>query len=429
MDKKLQIKIKEAVESNKEESLKFLSELVKIPSINGSGAQGEEIAQEFLGIKLKEMGLKVDIFEPDPEELKKHPAFEMSRKMAEYGLGFKNRPMVVGVYKGSGGGKSLLFNGHMDVMPSGPKELWEFEPFSGEVKNDLILGRGTADMKGGIVNQTFALKAILDVGIELKGDIILESILDEESSSNGTLSCLLRGYTADAGICTEGTSNMIAPSQAGGIVYSVRVFGTSASVLRDTSGVSAINQIYKIYSALPNLAKMRILKAHHDIISPNSLGIYAGMIEAGTWQNMFPMEARMDGVIRLLPNENTDDVKQEFVDYIRKVAELDPTMSKYPPEVTFYQTWHPAEIAVDHPIVETLKNAYLPVYGHKGTVGPREGGTDSWVLTKYGNTPTVVYGCGSPDKMHVSNESLKIDAFLETTHVLAQTIALWCGVK
>jgi len=139
MDKRLQLKIKEAVESNKKESLKFLSELVKIPSVNGSGAQGEEIAQEFLGKKLKEMGLKVDIFEPDLEELKKHSAFEMSRKMAEHGLGFKNRPMVVGVYKGKGGGKSLLFNGHMDVMPPGPRELWELDPFSGLVVKSIMI--------------------------------------------------------------------------------------------------------------------------------------------------------------------------------------------------------------------------------------------------------------------------------------------------
>lgn len=429
MSTSIEKRIKESVEKNKEDLISFLSDLIKIPSLNGSGEDGELIAQQFLAKKLKEMGIKVDVFEPNVEELKKHPAFEMSRKMAENNLGFKNRPMVVGVYEGEGKGRSILFNGHMDVMPPGPKKLWGFNPFSGEVKNGQIFGRGAADMKGGIANQTFALKAILDAGIKLKGKVILESIVDEESSSNGTLSCLIRGYKADAGICTEGTTNFIAPAQAGGIVFSVKVYGTSASVLRDTSGISAIEQIYKLFHALPNLAKMRVLKAHHDIIDPRSLGIYAGMVEAGTWQNMFPMEARMDGVIRLLPNEKTEDVKQEFVNYINSIAALDPTMKDNPPEITFFQTWHPAEIPVNHPIVEVLKESYIPFNGQEGKIGPREGGTDSWVYTKYGDTPMVVYGCGSPDKMHVTNESLDIDMLMETTHVLAQCIAKWCGVE
>lgn len=424
MSKTLEERIRNAVESKRDELVKFLCDLIRIPSINGDEAK----AQEFVAKKLNDMGVKVDVFEPNEDELRKHPAFEMSRKMAEWKLGFKDRPNVVGVYKGRGGGRSLLCNGHIDVMPPGPRELWDSEPFSGEVKNGLILGRGAADMKNGIAAQTIALAAILDAGITLKGDVILESVVDEESSSNGTLACLLRGYKADAGICTEGTTNLIAPAQAGGIVFSIKVYGSSASVLRTHTGVSAVDQTWKICQALANLSKLRVLKAHHDIIDPNSLGIYAGFVEAGTWQNMFPMVARIDGVMRLLPNEETNQVKQELVDYIARVAALDPSMVERSPKVSFFQTWHPAEIPIDHPIVTTLKNAYVAAFGYEGKVGGREGGTDGWVLTKFGNTPTVAYGPGSPTKMHVANESTEVEAVVETTHVLAQAMASWCGV-
>lgn len=423
MAKSVEERIREAVEAKRNQIVGMLSDLIKIPSTNGE----EGKAQEFLIKKLKSMGLKVDAFEPDIEELKKHPAFYLDRRLGEFGLTFKDRPQVVGVLKGKGGGRSLLFNAHIDVMPPGPVELWEHDPFSGLVKDGVIYGRGVADCKGGIVAQTMALEALMDAGVTLKGDVILESVC-EESSSNGTLGCLLRGYRADAGICTEGTANQIAPAQMGGIVYRIKTYGTSASVLRDTSGVSALDQVFKLKNALANFSAIRRDQAHHDIINPKIVGLYVGNVLAGTWANMFPMDAWMEGAMRFLPNEDAETVRKQLVDYVAKFAALDPTMQERPPVVSFWQSWEAAEIPVDHPIVKTVQAAYKTSFGHEGKIGGREGGTDTWIYTKYGNTPMLCYGPGRPDKMHVINESLEIEELIEVVHVLAQTMASWCGV-
>ena len=423
MAKSIEERIKAAVEAKREESIKFLSDLIKIPSHIGE----EREAQEFLAAKLKKMGLEVDMFCPNLEELKKHPAFSVSRKMAEFGHDYTNSPQVVGVQKGKGGGKSLLMNAHIDLMPVGPRVMWENDPLSGLVKDGKIYGRGVADDKGGIAAQTMALAALQDAGIKLKGDLILESVT-EESSSNGTLSCLLRGYKADAGICTEGTSNQIAPAQMGGIVYRVKTYGTSASVLRAGSGVSAVDQVFKLKNALANFFEFRRAQAHHDIINPDIVGGYVGNVYAGDWANMFPMDAWMEGAMRYLPNEDAETVRQQLVDYVAEYAKLDPSMQKYPPEVSFWQTWEAAEIPVDHPIVKTVQQSYRTAFGREGKIGGREGGTDTWIYTKYGNTPMLCYGPGAPDKMHVVNEWLELDEYMEVIHVLAQTMAAWCGV-
>lgn len=160
--------------------------------------------------------MTVDIWEPDINELKKHPGYVPTTQ------NYKDRPNVVGFQKGKGSGRSLLFNGHVDVIPPGPLSAWEHNPWSGEVENGKLYGRGSSDMKSGLAAMTMALDAIIESGITLKGNVILEYTIDEEFTGNGTLACVQRGYKADCGIVCESSSLKVQPASIGRICARAR---------------------------------------------------------------------------------------------------------------------------------------------------------------------------------------------------------------
>ena len=218
----LEAKIIDKVEEKQEKIIELLATLVKIPSLTGE----ERDAQEFVAGYLKNLGLKVDVWEPDIKEL-----FDRYPDVAQYPshwqhdlilpyqnlpsyvdlvksgkmdvLNYKNRPNVVGTWKGSGeGGRSLILNGHIDTVTIEPRDEWTHEPFGAEIEDGKMYGRGASDMKSGIVAAMVALECLIELGVNLRGDVIFESVVNEEHAGNGTLACVARGITADAAIIT-----------------------------------------------------------------------------------------------------------------------------------------------------------------------------------------------------------------------------------
>lgn len=180
-------RINQWIKDHREEGTDLLQRLVQAPSTQGNEAD----AQAIVAQKLEEMGLKVDIWEPNGGELKKHSYFYSPR--AE----FSNSPNVVGIMKGTGGGRSIILNGHIDVVPDGDRDQWDDDPYSGAIKNGKMFGRGVTDMKGGNVSLILAMQALKENGIHLKGDVIFQSVIEEESGGARTLATVLRGYKAD----------------------------------------------------------------------------------------------------------------------------------------------------------------------------------------------------------------------------------------
>ncbi|MGB9750658.1 M20/M25/M40 family metallo-hydrolase [Roseiflexus castenholzii] len=185
--------------------LAFLGDLVAIPSLDG--ASGEVAAQEYVAAFLERLGCKVDVWEIDFDELRRHPAFsaEVERNR---GLG------VVGV-GGLGNGPTLIFNGHVDVVPAGDESLWRFPPWQATIADGYVYGRGALDMKGGLACAIFAAQAIRDAGVQLRGRLLIQSVIGEEDGGCGTLATVLRGHTGDGAIVVEPTELRIAPAQAG----------------------------------------------------------------------------------------------------------------------------------------------------------------------------------------------------------------------
>ena len=171
------------IDDSRERAVAFLQQMIAIPSVTGDEAK----IQKFLADYMTKIGLDVDMWETDWGELKKHPAYRPVDR------GYEGRPNIVATLKGSGGGRSLLLNGHTDVIPVGGGEGWSDDPWSATIKNGRIYGRGSADMKSGVASHIMAVECLLAAGLKPKGDVYINVVVDEEVSGHGTLDTVIRG--------------------------------------------------------------------------------------------------------------------------------------------------------------------------------------------------------------------------------------------
>ena len=413
-------RILQAVDAKTDEIAGFLRRLIQFDSETGK----EGPIQGFIAETLKGMGLEVDQWVPDLKELAKHPAY-----IPAEGRDFTGRPNVVGVYRGNGKGRSLLFNGHVDTIPWQPVSEWKFNPLSGDIREGRILGRGSSDMKGGLAAMTMALKALLDLGLRPSGSVILEYVIDEEVSGLGTLACVVRGYKADAGISLETSDLHVQPACIGRLWFVVEVRGKPAGISRRWEAVSALDKGYKIAKAIEELEGIRIAELTHPLFPDNrgALPCAVGRFEAGNYPSATPDKAILRGSMGLMPQEDIEQVKRDFAAFIRNVCELDPWLKSHQPKV-----WYEgliaegAEIPRDQPIVTTVAKDFTEVTGREPTYSGRMGAADTRFLIRYGETPSVIFGPGVTAQMHATNEWLPLENLVIATKTLALTIHDWC---
>ncbi|AUV84003.1 hypothetical protein C2R22_14640 [Salinigranum rubrum] len=175
----------------------FLRTLVSTPSVTGE----EAAVQEHVVEKFGSLGLAPDVWEPDPDALRDHPGYFETTSYTR--VGYEGRPNVAAVRAGAGEGRSLGFSGHVDVVPVDDDE-WTYDPWGGEVDDGRLYGRGSADMKGGIAAFVHAVEMLDELGVELAGDLILQTTIEEEDGGvGGVLSALERGYQPDAAVVSE----------------------------------------------------------------------------------------------------------------------------------------------------------------------------------------------------------------------------------
>ncbi|GAI97547.1 unnamed protein product, partial [marine sediment metagenome] len=239
------------VEKKRNDLIRFVQNLVRIPSVNRPPDGEEKECQEFIASKLKKLGMNVDMFTPDEVTgIKDNPYYVPGRN-------YTGRPNVVGSLKGEGGGRSILLTIHADVVSPG-EEKWEHDPWGGEIIEGKMYGRGSADAKGGLAAQIMAVECIKEVDFDLRGDLIFASVVDEEfGGMNGSLATSLRIGKIDAGILSEPTSLSILPGCAGGQQYEITVKGRFAFEGQKYLGVNAIEKMYKIIEGLQELEEER----------------------------------------------------------------------------------------------------------------------------------------------------------------------------
>ncbi len=410
--------IDEKIEQMREEIIEFTSNLIKFPSEQGK----EKNAQLFFADSLKKLGCQVDIFNPDAETLRKYEDLMITRE------DFCKSPDVVGLLKGTGGGKSIILNSHMDVVPAGDQD-WKESPWSGKIENGKIFGRGTSDMKGGAAANFYALKAIIEAGIKLKGDVIVESVVDEETGGAGTAAALLRGYTAEAAIISEPTDMKVYPACMGSMWFRIKVKGKAAHGATAYMGVNAIEKAQIIYNALKKLEGVRKETKNHSLYSHLEIPfcINIGKFSGGNWPSSVPDEAVMEGRMGVSPDESISEARKELEDAVRDAAASDSWISKNPPKIEWFGScWVGGAVSKDHPIVQNIVRNHFDVLRREPVVSGAPWATDAGVLIRYGNIPTVIYGPGIGSTAHQANEYILIEDVIKATKVISNSILDWC---
>ncbi|PVH28464.1 ArgE/DapE family deacylase [Pararhodobacter oceanensis] len=415
-------KILSTIDQKRDHAVAFLQEMVAIPSVTGD----EGAIQKFVADYMNKIGLDVDMWETDWDELKKHPGY---RPVA---MGYEGRPNIVATYKGTGGGRSLLLNGHTDVIPVGKGEGWSDDPWSAKIENGRIYGRGTADMKSGVASHILAVEYLKQMGVKLKGDVYINVVIDEEVSGHGTLDTVMRGYKADAGISGETSDLAVQPACIGRIWFEISVQGKPAGIQQRYNGISGIDLGNKVAAAVAELEAERIATVTHPLYpsAVDSLPCIIGSFQAGNYPSAFPDTALLKGSIGTVPGEDHEGVKQSLVDKIAALAETDEWMRDHPPVVRFvgYDA-QASEIPVDHPVVDLVSSAYTEITGKQPEISGRQGAADTRFLNEYADTPTVIFGPGSTAVMHSNDEYVSIDDYITSIKVMALCLMDWCGVE
>ncbi|MFZ1756193.1 MAG: M20/M25/M40 family metallo-hydrolase, partial [Caldilineaceae bacterium] len=276
----------------------FLQQLVRIPSLPNREAP----VQEIIAAKLRGLGLEVETLTTRFDELAGHPAFD------DDGFAPDSRVNVVARWPGKGGdGRgSLLLNGHVDVVSPGDPALWHDDPWSGNLRDGRIFGRGSCDMKAGLTAGIFALKVLQRLGYGPACDLLLSSVIGEESGGVGALTTIVAGIRADAVVVLEPTNGAICPVQAGALTFRLTVQGRSAHGAMKSEGVSAIAAFLPIFQAIEALD----LRRHQNYTNPvypnpaNIAPISIGTIHGGEWHSTVPESLTVEGRCGVFPGES-----------------------------------------------------------------------------------------------------------------------------
>jgi acetylornithine deacetylase len=413
--------IRSAVQARREDAVSLLQELVRVPSVTGEeGAVGAVVGRAF-----SERGLDVDTWEATREEA------EPYRDHVGEQSSYENRPNVAGTKRGTGDGRSILLNAHTDTVDQGDPTAWKGDPLSGNLEGDLLYGRGSCDMKGGLVTHLVALDALSDLGLGLRGDVIVAATVGEENGGLGALSTVLRGYRADAAIITEPTRLALVPAQGGSLVFRLRIPGRSAHAAVRDEGVSALEKFVPIFENLRELEQERNGVLGHPLYYgvSNKVPINIGVVRAGNWASTVPESLVAEGRVGLIPGEEVDPFKDLVSERIATVAERDPWLREHPPELEWFGgQFAPAEIEPDAPICEAVKEAHERVTGEAPAVVGVPYGADMRLFIHFGGIPCVMYGAGDVNVAHAPDEHISINELLTATSTLACLLADWCGV-
>lgn len=416
----MQRKILSVISAHRDEIIADLGELVRIPSIVGY----EGPIQQHMSRRLKALGMELDSFEADANTLAKHPAY------VPLSADYAGRPNVVGILPGGGQGRSLILNGHVDVVSPEPVSQWTHDPWGAEIEGGKLYGRGATDMKGGLVAAIWAVEAILRAGLRPSGKLIFESVIEEEAGgSGGTLACFLRGHTADAMLIPE-PQPRIAISHVGVLYFRVRVHGVTAHAGLAHLGTNAIGKLNLIYDALVQLDRVRGQRVHYPAFergSGRSCHICIGTYRAGDWPSTVAGKAELEGRISFIPGETREQIRRLVEDTVKGVAQEDDRLREHPPEVEWFG-WRadPWQQDPEHPFIRVLLDSTHQVRGAPAELVGKAAAMDTRFASYFG-VAAASYGVDGGN-IHGCDEYAHINSVTECAQVIALTLANWCGL-
>lgn len=413
----------DAAEAKRERLIAVVSQAVQIPSLMGE----EQPLSAWFEAQVRQLDLEVDAWAPDDAALRAHPAYVP----VEYG--YSDRQNVVAVRQGTGGGRDLILYSHLDTVPVDPNTRWAHGPYSGDIADGRIYGRGAADMKGGCGIALVALEILSELGVRLPGSVAAHFLLDEEAGGNGTVAAIQRGhYGPNAGcIMLEPTgSDLMLISGRGAQFFRITVPGQEGGTEYHRDLVSAIDAAFVIHQAIKHYARMREAALSHplyDGLERTKAPTAIGRFQAGAWPSTVPGEAVLEGTIECLPGEDIHQVVVEFERYLREIAADDPWLKDHPFVFERFGLWfEAAAIPPHHAFVQALERSSQTALG----ATPRViggGGSDLRLPVVHANCPTVLWGPGG-GPIHSVDEWVSIDQLLALLKATLVAAVEWCSL-
>lgn len=382
--------------------------------------------QRVIADELRRIGLEPETYDVDPNALKGLPGF------LEPDWAYEGRPNLHARWRGSGGGRSLILQGHVDVVPATPERFWMHEPWSGEVVDGRMFGRGAADMKSGIAAMTYAVRALREAGASLAGDVLLDTVIEEECTGNGALMSLARGAQADAAIIPEPFGQTALVAQVGVLWARVTVRGAGAHVLgADTdAAVNAVQLSRVVIDAIEALEREVNQAADRPepfVALPHPLNYVVGTIHAGDWPSTVPSECVLEVRLSAFPGEDLGAVRSRFEARIAEACRAHAWLREHPPEIAYFGFDAGGFVLEeDAPILTTLETAHRRVMGAPLQRYVSTATTDARVYQLHYGIPATCYGPVGGN-LHAADEWVDLQSMIDTTLVLALAVLDWCG--
>jgi len=424
-------KIREVIKRRRDDILEWLKSLLRFPSENRPPDGQEAEAQAFIREECEKLGLEMDTFRPDEVEgIERHPHWLAARNYPQ------GRVNVVARWRGKGEGKSLLLSGHVDVAPFEPDEWKVTRPYAPLVRRDRLYGRGSADMKGGLAAAFWALKLLKELGFEPAGDVIFESLVDEEfAGGNGTLASRLKGHNADLAVLMEPTRMEVCTASLGAFLGDLILRGKAGMPYM---GSEIPNPIYGAAKAIRLFyewqERWRASNSHPLFQEPGKeLNVVLWCVDSkqhGEFTQLgIPLITRISWVIWCYPGMTEEEFYHRFSTFWEEHARSDPDIKPFTLEIKRdYHFVRPWETDREHPGVEEVVRAYNDFIGKAPSVGGAPFSCDFSFYGDTGSMPCVILGPRG-DNLHAPDEYVLLEDIYTLVGIFALLVTRWCDPR
>ncbi len=391
-------------------------------------ARQERLLQELLAARLSAAGAEVDLWEPSPGDAGGTP-------MVPEPIGFEGRPQLAARLAGQGDGRHLILNGHIDVVDVEPRGRWTTPPHRATLRDGRVYGRGACDMKGGIAAMVVAAEAVARLGV-LGGDLTVCTVTDEESTGAGGLAAVSHGVRGDGMIVTEPTGLAVWRACRGTLIPTVTVEGRPGHAgvpqpdWRDGGAVNAIEKMLPLLEAVRRFeAGWRAGPEHrHPVLSEGECVLCE--LHGGDWPVTYPARCSATWHVAYLPAHGEADgwaggVRRQIEAAIAEAASRDPWLVAHPPSVAWGSEVPAAEVAEQHPLVQTLAGAIADA-GRRPVVAGLDNWHDGATFTRLGDTPAVCFGPGDIGVAHAVDEHVPVAEMVDCAKLLAVAALRFC---
>ena len=423
LDPKLADEILQAVDTGFDAQVSYTQDLVRFPSLRGQ----EHTAQDFVFDSLAERGFAMDRWAIDVADIEGHPGFSPVK------VDYSNAINVVGTHRPRDEtGRSLILNGHIDVVPEGPLDMWSRHPFEPHIEGDWMYGRGSGDMKAGLAANIFALDALKSLGYQPAARVHVQSVTEEECTGNGALSCLQRGYRAEVAIIPEPEDNMLVRANVGVLWFRVHVRGAPVHVREAGAGANAIEAVFPLISALRELEESwnqdrAGRKYFEDLDHPINFNV--GRIAGGDWASSVPAWCSFDCRISIFPGWNPAEKAREIEACIAAAARGNSFLANNLPQIEWNGFFAEGYVLEEGSEAEaTLSRSHFTAFGRQLESLVTPGYLDGRVFVLYDDCPCLVYGPYS-ENIHGFDERVSLSSVKQITGTIALFIADWCGLE